>query len=87
MAEEDITRGTTRIIALQGMAVVQFLLRSYTSRQRATVYVRDRPVGRCVVESLEAMLEIFEAAVVNRLIGNEIVEYIGQGRTAVAISL
>lgn len=44
------------------------------------------PIGRCVVESLEAMLEIFEATVVNGLVGDEIVEYMGQGRTAVAIS-
>lgn len=33
------------------------------------------------------MLDIFEATVVNRLVGNKIVEYIGQGRTVVAISL
>lgn len=32
------------------------------------------------------MLEIFEATVVNGLVGDEIVEYMGQGRTAVAIS-
>lgn len=30
------------------------------------------------------MLEIFEAPVVNGLVGDEIVEYMGQGRTAVA---
>lgn len=44
------------------------------------------PIGRCVVESLGVMLEIFEATVVNGLVGDEIVEYMGQGRTAVAIS-
>lgn len=33
------------------------------------------------------MLRIFEAIVVNRLVGDKTVNYIGQGRIVVAISL
>lgn len=85
--KEGITQGVTRIINLRGMAVVQFLLRSYQSRQRATVYVRDRGNRRCVADSLEVVADIFEATVIYRLVGSEIVDYIMQGRTAVDISL
>lgn len=89
VSEEDIARGAVRIHRLQGMAVVQHLLGSYTSRQRATVYVRDSIFGQCIRESLGAVVDIFDATVVYRLTGSEILEYdsLMRGRTQVAVVL
>lgn len=89
VSKEDIARGAVRIYRLQGIAVVEHLLGSYTSRQRATVYMKDGAIRRCIQDSLEAVVEVFEAAVVYGLLGREILEYnrLMQGRTEVTVTL
>lgn len=51
--------------------------------------MKDGAIGRCIQDLLEAVVEVFEAAVVYRLLGSEILEYDGlmQGRTEVTVTL
>lgn len=50
--------------------------------------MKDSPTGRCIAESLEAVVNIFDATVVHGLVGNEILGYrdLMQGRTPVVLN-